>query len=80
MRALQVRTYPPESSIHVDTVARQLAESFNSMDDAESSEELEDADQRRERYIHSFMSEVSDPEYWMDIHHGDEEVEGSDAG
>jgi hypothetical protein len=80
MRALQVRTYPPESSIHVDTVARQLAESFNSMDDGESSEELEDAEQRRERYIHSFMSEVSDPEYWMDIHHGDAEVEGSDAG
>ena len=80
MRALQVRTYPPESSIHVDTVARQLAESFKSMDDGESSEELEDAEQRRERYIHSFMSEVSDPEYWMDIHHGDAEVEGSDAG
>ena len=80
MRALQVRTYPPESSIHVDTVARQLAESFNSIDDGESSEELEDAEQRRERYIHSFMSEVSDPEYWMDIHHGDAEVEESDAG
>ena len=64
----------------MDTVARQLAESFNSMDDGESSEELEDAEQRRERYIHSFMSEVSDPEYWMDIHHGDAEVEGSDAG
>ena len=64
----------------MDTVARQLAESFNSMDDGESSEELEDAEQRRERYIHSFMSEVSDPEYWMDIYHGDAEVEGSDAG
>ena len=83
MRNLSLRTYPPSSSLHVDTVAQQLAENFGAMtmDAAEdASEELEDAEQRRERYIHSFMSEVSDPECWMDVHHGDGSADDSEAG
>ena len=72
MRSLNVRGYPPDSSLRVDAVAQQLMESFNEVDEEEeSSDELEDPDQRRNRYAYSFMSEVSDPEYWMEIHHGD---------
>ena len=48
MRALQVRSYPRDSDIHVDAVARQLAESFNAGDDQGSSDELEPPEQRRE--------------------------------
>ena len=67
-----MRGYPPDSSLRVDAVAQQLMESFNEMEEEEeSSDELEDPDQRRNRYAYSFMSEVSDPEYWMEIHHGD---------
>ena len=81
MRSLDVRTYAPNSSLHVDSVARQLVESFNEMEeDGESSDEREDLDQRRNRYTYSFMSEVSDPEYWMEIHHGDQSPANSEAG
>ena len=40
MRSLQVRSHPPASSIHADTVARQLVESFNEVVGEESSVEL----------------------------------------
>ena len=71
----------PPSSLRVDAVARQVVESFNEMEnDEESSDEVEDSDQRRNRYAYSFMSEVSDPEYWMEIHHGDQSPVNSEAG
>ena len=80
MRDLNPRTYPPASSLRVDTVAQRLAESFNTLDqEDDSSEELEDPIQRRERYIHSHMSEVSDPEMWMELNHGEGSPESSDA-
>ena len=80
MRSLQVRSYPPASSIHADTVARQLVESFNEVDGEESSVELEDPQQRLEWYVHSYMSKIWDPECLMDIHHGDDDEAGSEAG
>ena len=62
-------------------MAQQLSESFNTLDqEDDSSDELEDPVQRRERYIHSHMSEISDPEYWMDLHHGDDGLDASEAG
>ena len=81
MRDLNPSTYPPASSLRIDTVAQRLSESFNTLDQQDdSSDELEDPVQRRERYIHGHMSEISDTEYWMDLHHGDDDPDVSEAG
>ena len=51
MRSRNVRTPMTSGSLHVDAVARQLAESFNSLED-ESSGKL-DPQERFKRYVHS---------------------------
>ena len=82
LMSLNVRASMISGSLHVDVVARQLAESFNALEN-ESSGELKDPQERFERYVHSYMSEVSGPECWMDVRHETNDMDGemkSEAG
>jgi hypothetical protein len=37
---------------------------------------FKDPQERFQRYVRSYMSEVSDPEYWMDVHYVTDEIDG----
>ena len=37
---------------------------------------FKDPQERFQRYVRSYMSEVSDPEHWMDVHYGTDEIDG----
>ena len=44
---------------------------------------FKDPQERFERYVHSYMSEVSGPECWMDVRHETNDMDGemkSEAG
>ena len=54
-------------------------ENENAEEEEEDSDEaMESESQRAFRYGHSEMCEVSDPEAWMEVHHGDAEPSESE--
>ena len=70
-------TTSASGSLHVDTSAWKLILNFNTFNVDESFGELDDPQECFERYEHGYTREVPHPEYWMGIHHGTEEADGT---
>ena len=84
--AVAIERATTSDSSHVDSIARALMENIDNppMDEAGESEDedsdemMETESQRAFRYGNSELCEVSDPETWMVMHHGNVETSESE--